>query len=70
MSRLSNDQEAGATQLYFLLVTFGSLRRPDNRKDRQTTQHWVLAARYGSKAGAFVNDGSRLTDAVAAVDRQ
>ena len=30
------------------------------------SQHWVVAGRYTGKAGAFVNDWSRLTDAVAA----
>ena len=38
MPRLSNDQQTGATQLYFLLVRLGPLRGPDTRKDRHTAQ--------------------------------
>jgi outer membrane protein TolC len=38
MSRLSNDQEAGATQRYFLLVKCGSLGRAGTKKYRQTAQ--------------------------------
>jgi|HubBroStandDraft_1064217.scaffolds.fasta_scaffold423600_1 hypothetical protein len=41
--------------------------RPSNYPSALTrSQHCVAAARYTGKADAFLNDGSRLTDAVAA----